>query len=925
MKKIILSLCCLVAVSPLFAQNVGINNSGATPDVSAMLDIVAADKGLLVPRVALSGTTDAVTVPTPATSLIVYNTATAGVSPNNVLPGYYYNSGTTAAPVWIRFANGNGASWLITGNAGTTAATNFLGTTDAVDLVFRTANVERARILSGGNFGIGDATPAALFTVGTGDLFQVVSTGHARGINATAALPAFSFTGDTDNGMYLSAANELSFSTAATQRLVMQADGDIGVAIAAPASGSLLDLNSTNRGLLIPRVSLTGTTDAATILTPTTSLLVYNTATAGVSPNNVVPGYYYNSGTTAAPVWTRFANGNANAWLTTGNTGTADPAAPATYGTSVIGAAENWIGTTDAESFTIGTNNIERMRIEHTTGDVGIGIANPVYRLHVDDAAASAYATFSESSYVGTADGRGVYGVSENNPGYGYGGYFRGGYMGIRAVSAPTTFTGAGYAVYGSVSGTAGSRYGGYFTASGASTMNVGGYFSATGATSNYGILVPSGGGYNGLGTTAPAYLLDVVGTGGSNIEVRNNGRYWSNSASGGMWLSDLTDCFIGNISATHFGLWTSSVGWNGMSMNKSNGYVGLGLAAPGAHLDIDDPSTAAITVYRGRNSNATGTITQIGSIEYFQDQSSTIDFTGGSYFSINLNAAASYYLHLAANSAAKPTSNAWTVISDGRLKEDVNSFKDGLSVLKGINPVYFKYNGKANIKETNYGVGVIAQDLQKVAPYMVGTWQSVDPSVPFEQIPQNIETWLSVDNGALSYVMVNAIKEIDAKQTKMVETMKNISDFGVETMNATEMFIPFNAEFKSMLSTVPVVTVTTINSTATLTLVKQTTEGFTVRLNGDFIPTDFNWVAMAKLKSSTYDVQNTYSEQERQVMLNKVKMHDAKIQYQKEQEELARRKRESEKNAGNNKKMVMPTDEQPKVAPAVNIDPDRK
>src|SRR5688572_5210683 len=94
-KKIILVTCLLFVGKLQFAQNVGVNATGATPDVSAMLDIVAIDKGLLVPRVSLTNTTDAVTIATPATSLLVYNLATAGVAPNNVVPGYYYNSGTT--------------------------------------------------------------------------------------------------------------------------------------------------------------------------------------------------------------------------------------------------------------------------------------------------------------------------------------------------------------------------------------------------------------------------------------------------------------------------------------------------------------------------------------------------------------------------------------------------------------------------------------------------------------------------------------------------------------------------------------------------------------------------------------------------------------------------------------------------------------
>ena len=103
----------------LHAQNVGINATASLPAASAMLDVAAANKGVLFPRVSLTGLTDAVTITSPATSLLVYNTATAGSSPNNVTPGYYYfansrwNRMSTSAGTLIPFSSGiiiNGAT-----------------------------------------------------------------------------------------------------------------------------------------------------------------------------------------------------------------------------------------------------------------------------------------------------------------------------------------------------------------------------------------------------------------------------------------------------------------------------------------------------------------------------------------------------------------------------------------------------------------------------------------------------------------------------------------------------------------------------------------------------------------------------------------------------------------------------------------------
>ncbi|MEI6142245.1 MAG: hypothetical protein WCP85_23430 [Mariniphaga sp.] len=69
----------------------------------------------------------------------------------------------------------------------------------------------------------------------------------------------------------------------------------------APNSSAMLDVSSSNKGLLIPYVALTDPSDATTIPSPAISLLVYNYTTR----SGLTPGYYYNSGTTYAPVWTR--------------------------------------------------------------------------------------------------------------------------------------------------------------------------------------------------------------------------------------------------------------------------------------------------------------------------------------------------------------------------------------------------------------------------------------------------------------------------------------------------------------------------------------------------------------------------------------------------------------------------------------------
>ncbi|MCC6515964.1 MAG: hypothetical protein IT275_06370 [Chitinophagales bacterium] len=78
---------------------------------------------------------------------------------------------------------------------------------------------------------------------------------------------------------------------------IAMAQNNVGIGTNLPDPSAKLDVKATDKGLLIPNVSLTARNVAAPITSPAISLLVYNTNTSGAAPNNVYPGYYYWSGT----------------------------------------------------------------------------------------------------------------------------------------------------------------------------------------------------------------------------------------------------------------------------------------------------------------------------------------------------------------------------------------------------------------------------------------------------------------------------------------------------------------------------------------------------------------------------------------------------------------------------------------------------
>ncbi|MBE7442682.1 MAG: hypothetical protein HS119_09545 [Flavobacteriales bacterium] len=63
---------------------------------------------------------------------------------------------------WMDPSSLGGNAWSLTGNAGTNSSTNFIGTTDAQDLKFRTNNTEKMVITQSGDVGIGTTSPGSL-------------------------------------------------------------------------------------------------------------------------------------------------------------------------------------------------------------------------------------------------------------------------------------------------------------------------------------------------------------------------------------------------------------------------------------------------------------------------------------------------------------------------------------------------------------------------------------------------------------------------------------------------------------------------------------------------------------------------------------------------------------------------------------------
>jgi hypothetical protein len=242
-----------------------------TPDKSAILDLFSTTAGFLMPRMTNAQRN---ALANPATGLMIFNTDTKTIE---------FNIGTTFAPIWdpvVTTSSGSGLYWQLLGNAGTNPAVNFIGTTDGQPLVVRTNSVERLRVATTGEVGIGTSAPTA------GRMLEVA------GAAGTANVRFGSASGAADGSAWTPGAND-GFVTA-------DANGDLLKRSAGAAVGAVAWLKTGNGGAFTDGTdNLLGTTSNAPL-----NVIVNGARAMRFEPNatspNVIGGFNGNNVTSGA-------------------------------------------------------------------------------------------------------------------------------------------------------------------------------------------------------------------------------------------------------------------------------------------------------------------------------------------------------------------------------------------------------------------------------------------------------------------------------------------------------------------------------------------------------------------------------------------------------------------------------------------------
>jgi hypothetical protein len=94
---------------------------------------------------------------------------------------------------------------------------------------------------------------------------------------------------------------------------------------------------------------------------------------------------------------------------------------------------------------------------------------------------------------------------------------------------------------------------------------------------------------------------------------------------------------------------------------------------------------------------------------------------------------------------------------SDRNVKKDIRPFQNGLEIVEKMSPVSYQYNGLGDTAEGSEEIGLIAQDLENIAPFLVAkNRRKLRPADTEETDLLNIKPM------GIIYILVNAVKELN-------------------------------------------------------------------------------------------------------------------------------------------------------------------
>ncbi len=304
----------------------------------------------------------------------------------------------------------------------------------------------------------------------------------------------------------------------------------------------------------------------------------------------------------------------------------------------------------------------------------------------------------------------------------------------------------------------------------------VGGLFiEPIGATGNK-ILSMLNNGNVGIGTTNPAdKLMVLTGTNAYGIT------HTSGTVTLGTYVGD-TGGWLGT-KTNHPLFFFTNDGSARMTITQG-GVVGIGTTSPQPDYSLD---VSGYTKLTNSPSNSNGNVgigdvatsdvkVRINSNQFYGLAISGSSSTNGAMIHVEGTSVTDvariagtvtngYNLRVVGSAGKTDGLSFWSLPSDARLKEQISPYQAGLADLVKIKPVKFHYTKASGMNNDKENIGVLAQDLQEIAPYMVGK----------KKKGESDEEYLDVNLSPMLFMYVNAFKEVDATLKAQAEQIKTL------------------------------------------------------------------------------------------------------------------------------------------------------
>lgn len=130
-----------------------------------------------------------------------------------------------------------------------------------------------------------------------------------------------------------------------------------------------------------------------------------------------------------------------------------------------------------------------------------------------------------------------------------------------------------------------------------------------------------------------------------------------------------------------------------------------------------------------------------------------------------NVTGSANQILQVAGSAYKNDGSGTWAFTSDVRVKEDIRDLEVGLAQLRRVRPVRYRYNGRAGTRAGLEGIGILAQEIEKIFPETV---ERVPATPGAGAGAGDIDELRIFNPSALTFVLINAVRELAEKVERL-------------------------------------------------------------------------------------------------------------------------------------------------------------